>query len=86
MKKFILILFCIGVSTAILSGVKAQSLGERIKRNACEKVCERNYNKCMESDKDAKAEDGYASDVKDAAKEEACADAKEKCIEKCDNM
>ena len=86
MKKYILVLFCTIAAVALLSGVRAQSLGERIKRNACEKVCERNYNKCMEGDKDAKTEDGYAKDISDAAKEETCADAKEECIEKCNNM
>jgi hypothetical protein len=40
----------------------------------------------MSADKDSKKEDGYTSDVQDAAKEETCAAAKEKCMEKCDQM
>ncbi len=84
MKKLIIVLVCMTAAAALLSGVWGQSLGERIKRSACQKVCERSYNDCMKDS--GKTEDGYASDVKDAAKEESCADAKEKCIEKCDNM
>ncbi|MBN2402058.1 MAG: hypothetical protein JXN64_06640 [Spirochaetes bacterium] len=86
MKRIIIILVCIAASFALLSTVRSQSLGQRIKRAACEKVCERNYRNCMEADKDAKGEDGYVSDVKDAAKEESCAHAREKCMEKCDEL
>jgi hypothetical protein len=88
MKKLIIIFICIAAAAALITAVRGQSLGERIKRSACEKVCERNYNNCMKADEDPKKgkEDGYASDVTDAAKEETCAAAKEKCMEKCDQM
>jgi hypothetical protein len=88
MKKYIILFFCLAAAALLFSNLNGQSLGERIKRSACQKVCERNYNNCMEADKEANKgkEDGYASDVKDAAKEESCALAKEKCMEKCDNM
>ncbi len=86
MKKLLIILVCIAAAAFLLSNLSGQSLGERIKRSACQKVCERNYNNCMSADKDSKKEDGYASDIQDAAKEETCADAREKCMEKCDQM
>lgn len=68
MKKFIILIICVTTAAAFISTVMGQGLGERIKRSACQKVCERSYNDCMKDSE--KKEDGYASDVKDAAKED----------------
>jgi hypothetical protein len=86
MKKIIVILFCVTAAAILYTSVKGQSLGDRIKRAACEKACERSYRNCMEKSGkavDKEDEDSYASDVKDAAKEESCAYTRERCLEKC---
>ncbi len=86
MKKYIIVFFCLLAAAFLISAVMGQTLGQRIKRSACEKICERNYQNCMKEPEKAggkEKEDGYASDVKDAAKEETCAYQREKCLEKC---
>jgi hypothetical protein len=86
MKKYIVIFSCLLAAIVLLPALEGQDLGKRIKRSACEKICERNYRNCMkESEKPSgkESEEGYADDVKDAAKEETCAYAREKCLEEC---
>lgn len=83
-----LIFFCISTAMIFLfSAAHAQSLGERIKRSACEKACERSYQKCMENSSkalDREKQGDYESDGKDAVKEETCQYTKESCLVKCE--
>jgi len=85
MKKIFTIVFCIATAAMLLTTLNGQSLADRIKRSACEKVCERSYRNCMEGSGKAldSEKEGYDTDVKDAAKEESCQVSKEKCLEKC---
>jgi hypothetical protein len=86
MKKYIVVLLCLFASVILLPKVEGQDLGKRIKHAACEKICERNYQNCMkepEKSSSKESEENYADDVKNAAKEETCAYAREKCLEEC---
>ncbi len=70
----------------ILLNAGGQDLGERIARAACERACERLYEKCMGTSGkvlDRENQEEIESDAKEVAKEETCQASREECLGSC---
>ncbi|MBN1533990.1 MAG: hypothetical protein JXA20_15070 [Spirochaetes bacterium] len=89
MIKNLMIIISVALSIVILSipgRGDLSELGDRIKRAACERACERTYQSCMKGTGEAMNREGQGeieSDVKDVTREETCQYAKEQCLQEC---
>ncbi len=90
MKKTIVILSMTLASLLFLSSTgrgDLSELGDRIKRAACERACQRTYESCMKSSGDAVNREDQSqveSDISEVTRGESCQYAKEKCLENCE--
>ncbi|OHD70107.1 MAG: hypothetical protein A2W19_04765 [Spirochaetes bacterium RBG_16_49_21] len=87
MKKLLIFIFTTAASLVLLTSADGQDLGERIKRAACEKACERLYEKCMGTSGkalDRENQEDIESDAKDVVKEETCQASQEECLKSCE--
>ena len=87
MKNLLIFILSTFTLLVLLSAASGQDLGERIKRAACEKACERLYEKCMGTSGkalDRENQEDIESDAKDVVKEETCQASQEECLKSCE--
>jgi hypothetical protein len=90
MKRLITILCCAVAAMVLMTSPgkgDLSDLGDKIKRRACEKACDRAYEACMKGSGkalDTENQGEIESDVKEIAKEESCQYAKDQCLQNCD--